>query len=71
LACVAALIDATFSGNFVMPVSQLWLALGFGLLLGHLPASTVPSHSRAWALVAWLLLVVQVGLRQELSRHDR
>jgi O-antigen ligase len=61
VACVAALIDATFSGNFVMPVSQLWLALGFGLLLGHLPASTVPSHSRAWALVAWLLLVVQVG----------
>lgn len=34
VACLASLIDALFSGNFVMPLSQMWIALSFGLWLG-------------------------------------
>lgn len=30
LACVAIAIDGLFSGNFVMPVSQVWIAFTFG-----------------------------------------
>ncbi len=33
VACAGALVDGLFSGNFVMPNSQLWLALSFGLLV--------------------------------------
>ena len=30
LACVAIAVDGLFSGNFVMPVSQVWIAFTFG-----------------------------------------
>jgi O-antigen ligase len=31
--CIAALMDAMVSGNFVMPLAQIWIALAFGQLL--------------------------------------
>ncbi|RQO60576.1 hypothetical protein DBR47_09535 [Paucibacter sp. KBW04] len=36
LALVAAAIDGIFSGNFVMPTSQVWIALTLGLFLASL-----------------------------------
>lgn len=36
LACVAIAIDGLFSGNFVMPVSQVWTAFTFGWALAWL-----------------------------------
>lgn len=33
-AVLAALVDGAFSGNFVMPLSQLWIAAAWGLLAG-------------------------------------
>lgn len=36
LACVAIAVDGMFSGNFVMPVSQVWIALTFGWALAWL-----------------------------------
>ena len=34
LAVVASLVDAQFSGNAVMPVSQVWLGVAWGVLQG-------------------------------------
>lgn len=59
---VAALVDAMFSGNFVMPVSQLWIALIFGEWLGcsmREPVTTRPPPSTASTLVGAL---ARVGL---------
>jgi O-antigen ligase len=39
-AMLAAMVDACFSGNFVMPLSQVWIAIVYGLLLASLPATT-------------------------------
>lgn len=58
-AMVAALVDAGFSGNFVMPISQLWIALAVGVLMQGVAGSTGPHgqvHGR-WRLVAWLLIL--------------
>lgn len=33
LACIAIAVDGLFSGNFVMPVSQVWIAFTFGWAL--------------------------------------
>lgn len=37
LAVVASLVDAQFSGNAVMPVSQVWLGVAWGVLHGCTP----------------------------------
>lgn len=68
-AVVAALVDGSFSGNFVMPLSQLLIAVSFGALLSGLAEASSPvarstGRSAAWhffavALVAsqgWLLI---------------
>ena len=34
LSCIAALLDGCFSGNFVMPVSQVWIATSAGMGVG-------------------------------------
>lgn len=34
IACIAALLDGCFSGNFVMPVSQVWIATCVGMGIG-------------------------------------
>lgn len=36
LACVAIAVDGLFSGNFVMPVSQVWIAFTFGWAMAWL-----------------------------------
>jgi O-antigen ligase len=49
-AATAGLVDACFSGNFVMPQSQMWLTLVFGLLLARVttaPPSRPPAHTEA------------------------
>lgn len=80
-ACTAALIDGFVSGNFVMPISQIWIALSFGQLLA---ASRVAGNSSCVAFhpsaipiaVAATLLASQLGLsavtlRQGLNPHPR
>lgn len=68
--CAAALTDGLVSGNFVMPYSQLWIALAYGQVIGSLqPAATRSSEvgrRRPWPLAfaicvccsqVWLLWV--------------
>ncbi len=62
-AAIAALVDALFSGNFVMPLSQLWIAVTWGLLTGVLarqPMLQAGVQLRCWMLVP--LLVSQLAL---------
>ncbi|HEY0956795.1 MAG TPA: O-antigen ligase family protein [Roseateles sp.] len=70
-AWLAALVDAGFSGNFVMPLSQVWIAIVYGLLLGSLPAPAASVTSapalRRGALV--LLLASQAWLCAEAWRQ--
>lgn len=62
LACCAAAVDGVFSGNFVMPVSQVWIALAIGLLLqGRSPPASVAP--RRWSVVLYgAAVVLQVWL---------
>lgn len=66
LACVVIAVDGLFSGNFVMPVSQVWIAFTFGWAMawmagqrGTAPASpadgTVPFTTRRLAALGLLL----------------
>lgn len=55
IACIAILLDGMVSGNFVMPVSQVWIAVCAGMALrwvrAHTPSEgTVPVRStdRTW-----------------------
>jgi O-antigen ligase len=57
---VAVAVDGTFSGNFVMPMSQLWIAFAVGLAIAYvraangahaLPAAR-PAQGARWAIVA-------------------
>lgn len=68
-AALAATIDAGFSGNFVMPLSQLWIAAAWGMLTGSLATraktqyeTTEPGRSISSRTVVALLLVTQLGL---------
>lgn len=47
LAVLASLVDAQFSGNAVMPVSQVWLAVAWGALMGA-GATAAPVASAPW-----------------------
>lgn len=80
-ACTAALIDGFVSGNFVMPISQIWIALAFGQLLAAsrvagVPPWVTPRPSVVRIAVAAILLASQLGLlavaaRQGLDRDPR
>ncbi len=60
---VGALVDAGFSGNFVMPISQVWIALVYGMLLAELPHTTaLPQRRRASLLLMLPLMTVQLWL---------
>jgi O-antigen ligase len=68
MACIAVAIDGLFSGNFVMPVSQVWIAFTAGWAWAWYrgqsaqPAADV-IHRSLWRQVpAWLLLASQVWL---------
>lgn len=61
VACAGALLDGFVSGNFVMPMSQVWIVYAAGALAGSLPPfRSVPEHlssRRPWRLafgVAWV-----------------
>lgn len=68
LAIVAALVDGAFSGNFVMPLPQVWIVLAIALLNwrmhGTSPASPTHADGRwRFAPVMWgVLLIGQVYL---------
>lgn len=57
VACVGALVDGALSGNFVMPVSQVWIAVAAGVLGGGVarpPAAQPPSPAAGGAVMPWL-----------------
>lgn len=66
-ATIALLVDAAFSGNFVMPISQLWCAVLLGLLLGvHLQQrraaqATLPPVPPAWTAARAVVAVCMSG----------
>jgi O-antigen ligase len=67
LGCVAVLVDSLVSGNFVMPVSQVWIAVLAGLGVAWCRAQGPGSHTTSpspWVqrVVPALLLASQVWL---------
>ena len=64
-AALASLVDAQFSGNAVMPVSQVWLAVAWGAWMGTGDATPAASAAQTpgWmgTLARRLALVVLVG----------
>lgn len=68
IACMGAVLDGLLSGNFVMPLSQCWIAFAFGLLL-HLtpsPTSIVASGRQSMAVIAVGLLFL-LGLAAKVA----
>lgn len=66
--CVAILADGFVSGNFVMPVSQMWIALALAWAVAwarqHRPAMPAwPSPVRQWAAPAWTLAAIALALQ--------
>ena len=70
-ACIAIAVDGFFSGNFVMPVSQTWIAFTLGWSLAWMrsqhaslnqQASATARHSWAWRLSIPFLLALQLWL---------
>lgn len=69
VAIIGALVDGAFSGNFVMPLPQMWIVLTVALFLARLqpkprePAKTPSATRSRIALACWgTLLVGQVWL---------
>ncbi|WP_343602000.1 O-antigen ligase family protein [Roseateles sp.] len=68
VASVAVLVDAAFSGNFVMPISQLWIALLLALLMSvkrwhESPAEEVDAFSsKAAHRAGWLAVRVALSM---------
>lgn len=64
IACIAVVIDGMFSGNIVMPMSQLWIIATMGLLISAVPQDqqnqarwrTLPLSWTRVLLLAWALL---------------
>ena len=61
-ALLAALVDAVFSGNFVMPISQVCIAVVYGLLLASLPSTRRILNPWLSRPVLALLLASQIWL---------
>lgn len=66
-ACVAIAVDGAFSGNFVMPNSQLWIAFALGLAAAYvvrIEVRNAPAISRApvgrTADIRWPIVVATV-----------
>lgn len=66
----AIAVDGMFSGNFVMPMSQLWIAFAIGLAIAYVraagaPATTAPPVAASpylrWAVVA-LCVACQIAI---------
>lgn len=64
IACIAGLIDGMFSGNIVMPMSQLWIVATMAVLISGVPQDqpdqarrrTLPRLWMRVLLLAWALL---------------
>jgi O-antigen ligase len=73
IACMAAILDGLLSGNFVMPLSQCWIAFAFGLLMhftssaSH-PATTGPRSVVAIAVVLLSLAGLTVKVAWDVSK---
>lgn len=78
LACVAAAVDGAFSGNFVMPLSQVWIAGAAGALAGLCVTpgawADTPRPRARWpvllltAVQLWLAAATWVEARHEVPR---
>ena len=71
LACIAIAIDGLFSGNFVMPVSQVWIAFTLGWTLSWMrdqgvsfskQAPIAVSTSKGWRLLMVMMLALPLWL---------
>jgi O-antigen ligase len=60
VACLSALFDGVVSGNFVMPMSQMWIVFSAGLLAGSLPQARVAT-APAPSLLRRGLMIVLLG----------
>ncbi len=62
-ACMSAAIDGLFSGNFVMPLSQCWIALAFGLMLRMTSPPPAPTAGpyRVTVVAAALVFFIALG----------
>lgn len=69
-AAAAIAVDGMFSGNFVMPISQLWIAFAIGLALAYARRTSAPSAPAAditappaarWTIVA-LCVASQIAI---------
>jgi O-antigen ligase len=73
IVCVAIAVDAGFSGNFVMPVPQVWIAFAIGWTLAWYRAVTptaAPTVISAKAgAAAWALAVAAIGSQVWLVWH--
>lgn len=72
-ACVAIAVDGVFSGNFVMPMSQLWIAFAIGLSIEYvrsknqlpgLPIDGVKGGRGGRWLISGLCVVSQLAIWQ-------
>jgi O-antigen ligase len=59
-ACVAAMIDGFFSGNFVMPVSQMWIVLAVGMLMALVPRAEPAAAATRRSWLAWRALLLLI-----------
>ena len=51
----ATLVDSNFSGNFVMPMSQTWIALMLGWLAAWMRGEQTWGRVRTWVAQPWML----------------
>lgn len=72
-ACLAALVDGCFSGNFVMPMPQLCIAFAAALLVSRLRRSPAASPAAPtalhWRLGLALLLALQLGTALQAAKE--
>ena len=76
-ACAAALVDGCFSGNFVMPISQLWIVLAFALLRSRLTSDNdvgaLPETAgvgRAWLRNTAILVLLSVQIATAIAAYQ-
>ncbi|MDR7333349.1 O-antigen ligase family protein [Roseateles asaccharophilus] len=68
IACTGAVLDGLLSGNFVMPLSQCWIAFAFGLLLHLTQSPTVGlANGGQSAVVTAVGLMFVLGLSAKVA----
>jgi O-antigen ligase len=68
LACIAIVVDGLFSGNLVMPVSQVWIAFTFGWAIAWVTSQRAARQSAPaegyWAAFLWRIAVLGLLVSQ-------